>query len=150
MHEFGITQEILRIARERAEAAGARKVTKVKVTVGAMTGVVEDSLRFYWDQLVPGTIVEGAELEVDNVPITLRCPSCNEESEVEDVALVCPKCSAFGPEVIAGKELQVSSLEVEGGEVLAAGDESEEREDEGGETNAGQEAAAQNPIEGGQ
>lgn len=113
MHEFGITQEILSISKNHAEKNGAARVTKVVISVGRMTGVVEDCLRFYWDQLIKDTVVDGAELVVKDIPIRLKCISCGAENEVEDIALTCPSCESFGPEVTAGKELLVDTIEIE-------------------------------------
>ena len=51
MHELSITQSMLEIVLQQAEKAKAKKVTKINLIIGEMTGVVSDSVQFYLDIL---------------------------------------------------------------------------------------------------
>ena len=51
MHELSITQSMLEIVLKQAEQAHAKKVTKINLVIGEMTGVVSDSVQFYLDFL---------------------------------------------------------------------------------------------------
>lgn len=114
LHEGPITESILKIALEYAEKHSAKKVNKVSVVIGKMSGYEESSIRFYWEALTSGTIAEGAELEITHVPISVKCQSCGELYEPEDqYSLFCPNCSFYGGEIKSGKELFVDSIEVE-------------------------------------
>ena len=113
MHELSITQSILNIVTKHAQTAGALKVTAIYLTVGELTGFVDDSIQFYFDMLSPGTLAEGAKLVIRRVPARLRCRACGKEFGLHDGSWLCPQCSATGGAVLQGREFQVESIEIE-------------------------------------
>ncbi len=114
MHEFGLMQSVMKIALDAAEKRGAKKITKIKLKAGEMEGIIPDSMQFHFEHLRVGTIAEGAELVIEEVPLVVECSSCGEKSRVEPFAfMVCPKCNGFTTQVISGKELTVESVEME-------------------------------------
>lgn len=113
MHEAPIAQGILELVETEAKKAKAKKVNKIYLKIGKMTGAVEDALRFYFEVLTKGTIVEEAEFEIEWVPTRAVCFQCKEVFEVEDMLPVCPYCSNLGGEVISGKELEVTKIDIE-------------------------------------
>lgn len=114
MHEMPYTQNIFQIVIDYAKKHNSSKVKKVYLKIGNMTGVVEDSVRFYWESLTVGSVAEGAELVVEHVPIKVRCYNCSTEYVAEDqFSFVCPECKFFGGEVLSGKEVVVESIELE-------------------------------------
>ena len=62
MHELAITQDMIELVREHAEKAGARKVGRINLVVGELTGFVGECVQFYFDHMTKGTIMEDAEL----------------------------------------------------------------------------------------
>ncbi len=79
MHELGLTQEIVRVCAVRA---GEAKVVRVVVEIGQRSGVLSDAVRFAFEVLSQGTVLEGAVLEIVSPPGSeLRV----KEMEVEDV-----------------------------------------------------------------
>jgi hydrogenase nickel incorporation protein HypA/HybF len=113
MHELAITQSMFEIVLQQAEQAQAKKVTKINLVIGAMTGVVSDSVQFYLDFMTKDTIVEGAAVSFTIVPAHARCRNCNQLFNLEDFNWTCPHCQGNIIDVIAGKELFVESIEVE-------------------------------------
>lgn len=114
MHEGPVTESILKIVLEYAEKHRARRVKKVEIVVGRLTGYEESSIRFYWEALTVDTPAYGSELEVRHVPITVRCSNCGEVYEAEDqYSLFCPECGFYGGSIETGKELFVESIEIE-------------------------------------
>lgn len=112
MHEFGLTMSVMKIALDAAEKQGASKITRIKVKAGEMEGIVADSMQFHFEHLKIGTIAEGAELVVEQVPLIIECSTCGEQSHVDAFEVViCPKCRNFTVEVISGRELMVESIE---------------------------------------
>ena len=67
MHELPVTQGMLSIAVEHAERAGAEKITAINITVGEMSGIVDDSIQFYFDFVSKDTPAEGALLNFERV-----------------------------------------------------------------------------------
>jgi len=113
MHELSITQSMLDLVLEHAEKAEAKKVGKINLVIGEMTGVVEQCVQFYFPFLSKGTIVEGAALSCRMVPPKAQCRDCSETFELKEFDWTCPHCRSNTMEIIAGNELFVESIEVE-------------------------------------
>lgn len=115
MHELSLATSLVEIASEKASALGDVQVEALHLRLGALAGVVPDALRFSFELAAEGTRVAGARLEITEVPLTVRCPACNEERTLAGFPLVCPVCKAPTPVVLHGRELELSALEVRDG-----------------------------------
>jgi len=113
MHELSITQSMFDLVLKHAEQAEAKKVTKINLVIGEMTGVVRECVQFYLDFLSKGTVVEGAALSVEMVPPKARCRQCGETFQLGEFDWTCTKCGGKSLQVMAGRELFVESIEVE-------------------------------------
>ncbi len=113
MHELSITQSMLNLVLGQAEQAKAKKVGKINLVIGEMTGVVGECVQFYFDFLSRGTIADGAALAIKAVPTKARCRDCGKLFEVMEFDWTCPHCHGNNMEIVAGKELFVESIEVE-------------------------------------
>ena len=65
MHETHLIEPIIKGIEKHAQEEGAKKVTKVRVKIGEFTGVKENSFRETFKTLAKGTLLEGADLEVN-------------------------------------------------------------------------------------
>ena len=113
MHEMAVTQSILDIVLKEAEKAGAGKVISVKLVIGELAGLVDDSIQFYFDFLTKDTAAEGACLNFQRIPAKMRCRACAEEFHSAPDEWVCPKCDQWQAEVVSGKEFYIDSIEVD-------------------------------------
>ena len=113
MHEFSITQNILSIALEQAEAAKANKIVNINLTIGELTGIVDECVQFYFDLLSKDTIAAEASLSFERTPNKLRCRNCATVFSPNDLDWSCPNCHEAGVEIISGRECRVDSIEVE-------------------------------------
>ena len=113
MHELSVTQSLFDIVLEQAKKSGAKKVAGINVVIGAMTGIVGDSVGFYLDFLSKDTIVEGAALNIKIIASRALCRQCGKEFELKEFDWRCPECSGTSLEITGGKELFVESIEVE-------------------------------------
>lgn len=114
MHEIGITKNMFNLVLEEAEKAGAKKVSRIDLVIGEMTGAVGESVQFYFDLLGKGTIVEGADVSIRMVLPMVRCRNCQMPSKLEKKTYwACPHCDDNRMQIIAGRELIVKSIGVE-------------------------------------
>ncbi len=114
MHELSIAHDLVEIASTAAREAGAVRVSVVRVAIGALAGVVKDSLLFSFDIAAAGTPLQGARLEIVDVAVAVWCPTCQAEHELDTPqALRCPVCHAPTGDIRRGRELQVTSIEVD-------------------------------------
>ena len=110
MHELAIAESVVQIASRHADG---RQVTKVYLKVGHLRQVVPSALAFSFDLVAQGTPVEGAELEMEEVPVTGKCRACGAESRLESFPLQCKTCGGFDLQILEGEGLYVESLELE-------------------------------------
>ena len=82
MHEMAVTQSLLDIVLEEASKVEAEKVSRVTLVIGELSGLVDDSIQFYFDFMTKGTIAEGAKLNFTRIPARMKCRACGEESSV--------------------------------------------------------------------
>jgi hydrogenase nickel incorporation protein HypA/HybF len=113
MHELAITQSMLDLVLEQAQKAKAKRVGKINLVIGEMTGVVDRAVQFYFDFLSKGTPAEKAALNFKVVPTTARCHNCGKDFKLGEFDWTCPHCQSSNIEIVGGKELFVESIEVE-------------------------------------
>jgi hydrogenase nickel incorporation protein HypA/HybF len=108
MHELGIVTEVVAIA---TEASGGARVRRIVLEVGQLSMVVPDALRFAFDLAAEGTAVEGAVLDIVEVPGRARCGACGGEVVLEDLLGQCG-CGSVDLDWLSGDELRIAELEV--------------------------------------
>ena len=113
MHELSIAISLVEIAEEEAQRLGAR-VSAVHLRLGALSGVVKEALESSYEMACAATALQGSRLVIEEVPVVVYCPRCDEQRPLESVQLFC--CSVCGtptPDVRQGKEMDLVALEVE-------------------------------------
>lgn len=113
MHEQALTEKILRLVLAEAQAHQASRITRIRIAVGELSGVVPESVDFYYQLIARGTIAAGAELEFHPVPAVLRCIHCETNFSKPPGDFRCPHCGNLGRLTGIGQECTVESIEVE-------------------------------------
>ena len=103
----------LEMALVKAREAGAQRLLRLRLRIGALSGVVPEALQFAFEALTPGTIAEGAELAIDRVPARFWCAACAREFASDDLFADCPGCHRPSGDLRAGRELELASLEID-------------------------------------
>ena len=117
MHELSIAMGIVEAASEEAQKRGVR-VSAVHLRLGALSGVVKDALLFSYEVACQDTPLAGSRIIVEEVPVVIFCPSCNDKRELASMqSFACPDCGTPTMNIVQGKELEVFALEVEEEEV---------------------------------
>jgi hydrogenase nickel incorporation protein HypA/HybF len=113
VHELAITQNILDIVLNEAKTAQADKITRINLVIGELSGIVSDSVLFYFDFLKKGNAAEEATIDFRLVPVELRCRDClTNFNPKEDTSWACPNCQGTNFDLISGRECYVESIEV--------------------------------------
>ena len=113
MHELSIAMGIVEAATEEAKQRNVQ-VNAVHLRLGALSGVVKDALLFSFEVACQDTPLEGSRLLIEEIPVAVFCPRCNEKRVLESVqSFTCPDCGTPTGDVLEGKELEVLALEVE-------------------------------------
>ena len=113
MHELGIAQEMIKIAFEYAAKNRAAHITAFYIEISAAADESEDSLRFYFELLTPGTLAEGARIQITRVPVTAKCLDCGNEFAWETPEVACPRCDGARIRPLPQDEFRLVSIEVE-------------------------------------
>jgi hydrogenase nickel incorporation protein HypA/HybF len=98
MHEHSVTEHMLSVALAAAEQAGAPHITGIHLVIGDLSGITEDSVRFYFDMLSRGTPAEEACLDFQREAAVATCLDCGEQFAGSDpgvpLARPCPACAS--------------------------------------------------------
>jgi len=106
-------ESALTMVLDRAQETGATRVHSVRLRIGTLSGVVPEALRFAFDALIPGTLAEGAQLIIDEVPARFWCSGCQMEFQSNDLFAECPKCRQPSGDLRAGREMEIASAEID-------------------------------------
>jgi hydrogenase nickel incorporation protein HypA/HybF len=113
MHELSLAGSVLQIV----EAASARdtfsRVRSLHLSVPALAGVEIDALRFALNSLAPQTVLEGAEVTIDEPPSKARCLDCEATIEITAHDEPCPLCRGYRWQCSSDREIRVVDLLVE-------------------------------------
>lgn len=113
MHELSIAGSILDIVGEHVPVDQRAAVKAVHVRVGALSGVVAESLEFSFAALTAGTPLQNASLVIEHVPVRIRCNNCRHEFGTTPPIFLCPKCESGDTTWVEGNELHVVEIELE-------------------------------------
>ena len=116
MHELSIMQNILDITLEYAAKNNARKVTKIYLEIGELSGIVPDWMQSYFDFVSENTIAGKAELCIEWIPALIKCKSCGKEFQVsrDNPQINCSECGVESQvEIITGREYYLKSIEID-------------------------------------
>lgn len=108
MHEYSLVQALIDdVARNVRGRDGA--VRRVRVRLGALSGVDPDLLATAYDTFRPHTVCAGATLELTRVPARWSCPQCRREI----VAGERLQCCGGPAQLVQGDDLVLEQLELE-------------------------------------
>lgn len=109
MHELGITQNIVAIVTEHAQGT---KVSRVVLEIGKLSAILPDAVRFCFDICTKDTVLEGAILEIREIPGLAKCRQCSAEIALDKPFGIC-SCGSVQLDLITGEELKVKEIEIE-------------------------------------
>lgn len=109
MHELSIACSIVDLV---AEAAAGRRVHRVTLEIGRLSGVSPDALAFCFPEAAIGTEARDATLEIREIDGVARCEACGEEFLTPSLLTTC-SCGSLTFRRVRGDELNIKSIEIE-------------------------------------
>jgi hydrogenase nickel incorporation protein HypA/HybF len=114
MHELSIASSIVEAVTESAAAYPGSRVKEVRLRVGALASVVEDSLQFCWELATEDSPLKGSALVIKTLPVLVHCGGCGRDSELHGVqSFRCLHCGEIAADFLQGRELEIESIELE-------------------------------------
>ena len=115
MHELSIALSILELVDEEAERRGGAHVNAIHLKVGPLSGVVKEALLSAYQLATEETSFADCRLIVEEIPIVVHCSTCDAQRPVRSMqCFCCDECGTPASQVLQGRELQVSALELAG------------------------------------
>ena len=109
MHELSICRSIAGIVTRHA---AGRPVRAVHLQLGHLRQVVPDTLTYCWTLVTADTPLDGAALDVEHVPATIRCAPCGATTTITAPVLVCGTCGGTDVAVVTGEEFLLTTLDL--------------------------------------
>lgn len=117
MHELSIAESLVAIALDAlregmdGDDPATPRIDEVCLRVGLLAGVEKDSLRFCYEIVTEGTPLAGSQLVIEDVPVVIYCPACQDEQELPGIqSFLCPRCGRPSSEVRHGRELELATI----------------------------------------
>ena len=113
MHELSLAQGLVEQLVSTAAAENALRVERIVVVIGKYSGVERDAFEFAFPFAAEGTVVQGATLEIEELPVEVACRHCKLLSHPDPILLHCLECGSGDVELKGGREFLIKSVELE-------------------------------------
>lgn len=112
MHEASLAAGVLQLVEEAAQREGFARVLTLRLAAGQLAAVDVHALRFSLESLAPGTLLEGARVEIEEPPGQAWCLGCQGPVSIARRGEACPVCGSQRLHPTGGTELKVLELMV--------------------------------------
>jgi hydrogenase nickel incorporation protein HypA/HybF len=112
MHELSIATNVVETVIDSLSEESIAAVKSINISIGIFSGVDPSSLEFCLPLLIENGPLEKAEINIEVMPLVVSCHDCRAE-KLAATSLQCPECRSSAIEIISGKEIQVTSVDVE-------------------------------------
>ncbi|MBV8047149.1 MAG: hydrogenase maturation nickel metallochaperone HypA [Paludibacterium sp.] len=112
MHELMLAESVVRLVEDTARQAGAKRVTRVRLALGALAHVDPDALLYCCELVARDGVAAGAVYEVDRPAAEAWCANCLRIVVPAAAGASCPDCGGFELDIRAGEEMRVIDIAV--------------------------------------
>ena len=116
MHEYSVMNQLVSALLEELKGRDIHKVKEVQIEVGELTFLGTEQLKFAYQTLSQDTILEGSELDIEEIKSRINCSECGYEGGVnysnkssvhyQVPVISCPECDSK-PKIVQGKETKI-------------------------------------------
>jgi hydrogenase nickel incorporation protein HypA/HybF len=119
MHELTLANNLVALAGNHAAERGAFRVTRINIRLGELCGIAR-ALYFCFGPAARGTLCDGAELHITEVPVSVHCEACGGVKRPRTPYNIrCPDCGHRTRQLVTGREMELVSIELDGPAVVA-------------------------------
>ena len=112
MHEMSFAEQILQVVQREAANYPGATVVRVRLRAGELLGLDPASLRFCLEAISVDTVMEGAEIDMDQTGPELDCSECGRVTIESVLDPVCPNCGRLG-RLATGTEMVIEEIELD-------------------------------------
>lgn len=118
MHEATLVSGILRIAEEEARKHGASRIVAIRLELGLLACVEEQTLRACFEIFTEEGMARGARLDMGVVPLDCQCRACGHTFRLEKRRFACPACGDPEISFTGGHGCSIAAIEVASEETI--------------------------------
>ena len=111
MHEYSVAVGIADLVLQHSQG---KRLEKVNLEIGAMSGIFYESLEMYLQLVLEDKGQKGVRFSARFIPASFQC-ACGRNYEAVKMADPCPVCGGFDRKLTGGKDCVVESIEVNDG-----------------------------------
>lgn len=112
MHEFSLCEALVRQVEALAEEQGSGEVKTVHLSIGPLSGVNADELRYAFPTASADTRAAGATLVIEQAPLRVRCIDCSAETDSDAAEQRCAQCGSESTQLISGDAVLITALDL--------------------------------------
>ena len=112
MHEMSLCESLVDVRRSLVGAEVGIRDRCIRLEVGRFGGVELSAMLFGFDAVTRGTVAEGAELEILEVPGAAWCFDCSDTVGLDGRLDPCPRCGGGRLQPSGGMEIRIRDMEV--------------------------------------
>jgi hydrogenase nickel incorporation protein HypA/HybF len=112
MHELSICQALLAQVEKVVSEHQALGAARIVVHIGPLAGVEPRLLQEAFPIAAAGSVAQSAQLQIEELPLRVRCDSCGAESDAQPNRLLCGACGDWHTRLISGEEMVLASVEL--------------------------------------
>ena len=113
MHELSTAQNIIDIIKDNVPSDELKKVKKVIIEFGEISGIIQESLEFCFEAIKDESDLICAKLEIKKIPFSLLCNVCKSETHNNNGLRLCEKCGSTDTKIISGTEMKITQIELD-------------------------------------
>lgn len=114
MHELSIALNLLDIATEESERRGQAVVRTIYIRLGPLSGVVPHALESAYELAREQSPFPDSRLVIEETVLTGYCDRCGQQCRIGSIQLLCcEQCGAAVSQLLSGRELEVTAMEIE-------------------------------------
>ena len=110
MHELSVVQSFVETTERCAVENGAEEIKFVVFAIGALTGVEPRYVKSYYPDVVQGTMLEHAELRIEEVEAIGFCRQCGNSFLMDTANTPCSECGSHDVEILQGNQLLIKEI----------------------------------------
>lgn len=113
MHEMSLVAALHDIVNGAASQSSFGQVRRLHLSIGQLSCVDPETLRWCIASTAHGTRLENAEILITVEPALARCQHCQSEYEPETLMSPCPHCGKNAQTLLSGRDMRVTALDVD-------------------------------------
>ncbi len=112
MHELGIVAHVIKRVEEVGKENSLKKIAKVTLEIGEVSGVVHHYLTDCWKWSVKKSeLLKDSELNIETLKAVTYCEDCGGNYSTVEFAKVCPYCKSEKTYLLTGNEMNIKEIE---------------------------------------